>query len=646
MLNNHRYYRRNGLRKNKGYYPLQVGSIKRTIAYNQEELIYRFQSLLVKKDNLTDENYHQDTPFEPLKETSISGLKYHFLNKISDIQRQYGTEKSNLLVKKWTKAFSEIMDELDLRVIINKYLMMLDYLDKSGFNFLDSDVSGSFTTLFNNRRLVLVGTVDTVESDTNSSIDLARLDPNELLQLVCAANMTNRHKHRNPTPYEYLAIQVADEEIRVHGFTGACIVPWGNPGFRSIQTQASITDPGLGHITGTLSNMDYINGTNVHIEYLERGEEEDREKVEPYRIPDSSTIGEVKLLAGEDTTVTSYVGRPMFEDSFDNSFIKTLNTMSSVISSIFMEGLTECKVAMERMTATQMVTFMQSLAANAIRDKSLQVLSAAFAINVPIVDDRPETLKANNGRPIKVTNRMEVAKLGIELTHAGGFEKVTFDGTANTYPSVPIMEQLGYENALNLVHDAHTHGLLTYFSAGFRYKHLEDIVLSGTDGIGLGGAQILRFMDKRNGFQGPFKKDNVGDILEINSKAEKSIIGQGTQLLSRMDQMHYEHSLPTEYEPKRDSLFEALLKKDNKTVNELLFILDELVEIPNDTKHPVLESAERIIKYANRTGIFAELDNDKKESYKLYMEKAINDHDYSTLYDAVNIIENRRNYNE
>lgn len=58
MLNNHRYFRRNGILTTKGYYPLNIGSVKRTIILNQEELVYRFQSFLVSSCNLNDDNYH------------------------------------------------------------------------------------------------------------------------------------------------------------------------------------------------------------------------------------------------------------------------------------------------------------------------------------------------------------------------------------------------------------------------------------------------------------------------------------------------------------------------------------------------------------------------------------------------------------
>ncbi|XRJ97791.1 hypothetical protein ACPBEI_03495 [Latilactobacillus sakei] len=47
MLNNQRYYRRNGALKNDGYFNLQLGDVKRAIAFNQAELIYRFQTLQV-----------------------------------------------------------------------------------------------------------------------------------------------------------------------------------------------------------------------------------------------------------------------------------------------------------------------------------------------------------------------------------------------------------------------------------------------------------------------------------------------------------------------------------------------------------------------------------------------------------------------
>ena len=41
---------------------------------------------------------------------------------------------------------------------------------------------------------------------------------------------------------------------------------------------------------------------------------------------------------------------------------------------------------------------------------------------------------------------------------AGGFEKVTWDGASDTYPSQCVMYQLTHEEAITLVHEAHERG--------------------------------------------------------------------------------------------------------------------------------------------------------------------------------------------
>ncbi len=71
-------------------------------------------------------------------------------------------------------------------------------------------------------------------------------------------------------------------------------------------------------------------------------------------------------------------------------------------------------------------------------------------------------------------------------------------------PSTQIL-QLEVANALELVHLAHQAGLVTYMSAGFKLGqgHIDGAVYSGIDGIGIGGAQVLRYMDAKTGHQGP-----------------------------------------------------------------------------------------------------------------------------------------------
>ena len=153
------------------------------------------------------------------------------------------------------------------------------------------------------------------------------------------------------------------------------------------------------------------------------------------------------------------------------------------------------------------------------------------------------------------------------------------------------MEQLGYKNSLELVHKAHEVGLLTYFSAGFRFK-LTDIVQTGTDGIGLGGAQILRFMDSKNGFQDPFKRKMLRFSISTKLQIALSV---GAILLTRLDRMYFEGSLPEWANGQRNTLYKALLNKDEETTNNILDSLQEIMQLPIDLVHPLVAWGQRII---------------------------------------------------
>ena len=45
---------------------------------------------------------------------------------------------------------------------------------------------------------------------------------------------------------------------------------------------------------------------------------------------------------------------------------------------------------------------------------------------------------------------------------------------------------LGHEELVQLVHEAHEQGLICYVSAGIEDKHVNDAVIAGVDGIGIG----------------------------------------------------------------------------------------------------------------------------------------------------------------
>src|SRR5439155_12033517 len=134
-------------------------------------------------------------------------------------------------------------------------------------------------------------------------------------------------------------------------------------------------------------------------------------------------------------------------------------------------------ISIERMTASEAITFMRAVVGNVLRDRNRQFLSAAFRINFPIVDDRSETV-AQRGGPITVTTRMEIAQLGVKLARAGGFDKVAWDGSSNEVPSIPIIEQLTLSQWVELAHLAHEAGLECYVSAGCVARHMREATLA------------------------------------------------------------------------------------------------------------------------------------------------------------------------
>lgn len=107
--------------------------------------------------------------------------------------------------------------------------------------------------------------------------------------------------------------------------------------------------------------------------------------------------------------------------------------------------------------------------------------------------------------------RLDIALRAIEVVLQGGFNKVTVDGASDIYPSVPLTEQLGTQQTLEFVHAAHSVGLTTYISAGFKNDNLPAAIYTGVDGIGIGGAQILRYMDNETGAQGGYVRMSTLD---------------------------------------------------------------------------------------------------------------------------------------
>ena len=382
----------------------------------------------------------------------------------------------------------------------------------------------------------------------------------------------------------------------------------GTPGFRKdTQSYMSLTDPGDGHVMGTTKKSDWMKGAIIHVEHLERPNHDPRSKIESYRIPSHSDFCKVRLHVGDIAPTTSFMGRRVKDSDdgdFERDFVKTVHLTSAACTAMFQNGAAECKIAMEGLTTSQAVKYMQALRGQTIRSHK-QILSAAWNLNQTIMDDfqRKEAQILNT--------RTSIARRAIDITcMGGGFEKITWDGASDTYPSQCIMYQLTEEEALSIVHEAHERGLVTYFSSGFKFAEIQLAIFSGVDGVGIGGAQVLRFMDKESGMHGPYMEENITRILTARDEAAASVRGQGVHLLCRLDTMYFEGSITAEENTARLGLFEALSKKDEHTITAHLNAQKHIIEMSDDGEMPMVGTAKRLLQSHGQPFLKLSCDND------------------------------------
>jgi hypothetical protein len=369
---------------------------------------------------------------------------------------------------------------------------------------------------------------------------------------------SRRSQGRRMTPGESAAVEAAyrllDRGVAIAGTHH----PIGVSGFRRYQTPLSVADPGDSHVRVTCREAGLLRGLVVHVEHIDRDQEFDREKVEPYRMPAPITAARVRLHAGADAPCSVFIGRPVFEsESFRRDLLKTVHLFSGAASAMFMNGVADCKLALEHMTAAETIEFMRAIVGNVVRDPARQYLTAALNLNTPIVDDRHDI-------PVRVSDPFAVAHLGIELALAGGFDRIGWDGAGNTVPAVPVVEQLGFPRMLALVHHAHERGLETYISAGMLPDHMRTAVSLGVGGVGMGTS--LHHIDPDTKLMGPLKPDAIRRALDVRDEAALQWPGRGAALLARLDRLFYEKALPAEWDCLRTELFEALQAQDQAGV--------------------------------------------------------------------------------
>jgi hypothetical protein len=365
-----------------------------------------------------------------------------------------------------------------------------------------------------------------------------------------------RERGRAPTNDESVAIALAYELLGQGVAVSSAYQSLGISGFRDIQTYLSLADPGEGHIKVTSRDLSLLRGVVVHIEHIDRDEEFDTELVEPYRLPAAIHAARVRLHVGSHAPCTAFIGRPVFESQHvRRDLLKSVHMTASACTAMFRNGVADCKISIERMTTTEAIDFMRAVVGNVLRDRNRQFLSAAYRINFPIVDDRPETV-ARHGQPVTVSNRMELAKLGVELAKAGGFDKVAWDGSSNEVPSIPILEQLSLAQFVELAHLAHAAGLECYVSAGCVASHMRLATLAAIDGVGIGTS--MHYIDPETKLMGALKPEAILEALEVRDAAAREPFAQCTRLLARLDRMYANGGLGEVEDEYRWYLFEAL----------------------------------------------------------------------------------------
>lgn len=474
--------------------------------------------------------------------------------------------------------------------LLEVYFCILDVL-KPWLSFRNNEAPSHFSVMAD-RDSVFVREITSDNYDGSEEVNQDRLKSSvrHFYKLL-------REQTRKPTKHEFTAIQIHDGLIHEFIPVEYSCQMLSVPGFGSVQTRPSITDPGEGLID-VCTNLEWMRGIILHIEHLERGKTT-RKRVEPYRISDPIVVAKVLSRVGADAPCTTYIGRPVFEGGdVKSGFLKAVRTIASACIAMFKQGVAECKIAMEGMTATETIEFMRCIRAATRRNRHTQILSAAFNIHIPILDDREETQQKHD-EPVLVETKFQVAQLAIQLTKAGGFDKVTWDASSDSYPSSCILDQFTYPQAVELPHRAHDLGLLCYFSAGFKFHHLPRVFHTGVDGVGLGGAQILRYMDSSTGFHGPFIAENIEEILRIRDESASDWLGQSVILLARLDRMFYERSLTTQDDLLRSKLFEAICNQDEQACAILLDRLSHICNLPPDQDHPLIEWAKRLLNAEN-----------------------------------------------
>jgi Uncharacterized protein conserved in archaea len=287
--------------------------------------------------------------------------------------------------------------------------------------------------------------------------------------------------------------------------------------------------------------------------------------------------GILRLHAADDVAVTVYCGRPNYQTPSGRSSADELTASSSFLfdpltpirnaaasaSAAFANTVADVKFNLDGLTCQQAIEFMKQVK-NATDKRNDQLLSSQFNLNRVLVDDRPDTV-ARRGAPLEVSDPLAIAQLTLELTVAGGWERVTLDSSSKKIPSTPLLDLINLRALSQWVHEAHSKGLETYISGGMNDQHVRLATMAGVDGVGIGfWCHRCNEASGALGEPDPFK---IKLCLEARNESEASQRGIAARVVARLDKAFCgaQGNLDAPAEGLRQNLFEVLhSEKDHK----------------------------------------------------------------------------------
>jgi uncharacterized protein (UPF0264 family) len=408
-----------------------------------------------------------------------------------------------------------------------------------------------------------------------------RLAENDVL--AASVGISRARRERRPlTAAEQELVESAQAHVRRGVQLPAGYATVGRSGQRRHQTMISLANSGEGHLAVTLKDSDLLDGVIVHHEVIARTGRDGLPDPDlaPYRMIDIRQNGVIRLHAAADVPVTVYAGRPNLaaiapdaavtprlsvREAYDLDPVTPSHTAAAAASAAFANGVADVKFCLDGLTASQAVDFMKRVADAADRAPGQQ-LSTQFNVLRPLLDDWDPAGGAHGRRA--VSDPAAIAHLALELTRAGGWDRVTLDSASRVPRSLPLLDVIGFPALAEWVSEAHALGVETYISGGMSDEHVRLAAYAGVDGVGI-GFRVHRY-NTATGAPEQLDGDAIRRTIAARNEAERSPRGMAAALLARLQASIGQGSGTGRANPATAPWLTAILNGDEAAVHALI----------------------------------------------------------------------------